>query len=178
MFRKNNNTPRSNSYIGRIAIAVAYIVVLTVLVLLLISRTPPLLDPFPNYPNGLEVNNTLSHGYYGLLDLSCGGVPFIGEKYKIFATQDNENQILTFYKKLANDKNLTEYIGSTGSSYNDQGSVLCFLGSSDNRKVPINAIILFNPSNSEQVKIISDVFPTAPSNKIIVISLQGIGFYE
>jgi hypothetical protein len=174
----NYNIDAAKRFYKRLGIVLGCIFLFIVLVLCWLGRTPPLLQPFPNYPNSTEVNGTLPHGYHGLLDISCDGWYFGGEKYKILATQDDETEVLAFYRKLANDKNLYEYTGATGSEYNNQGTALCFLGESDNRKVPTNSIIIFNPNNTEHAKIISDVFPKAPTDKLIIITLQGLIFYS
>lgn len=175
-FQVNKQIPPSKSLFYWIGFGLACVVIFLIFVAILVARSPNLLDPFTKYPNSLEISQSLSHGSDSLIDLSCSGLAFIGEKYNIYASKDSPNSIMAFYNGQA--RSLAQYPGSTSSVLNNQGMANCFFGKADNHKVPINAIVLLDSNKPGEAKIISHKFPTAPSNMTIIIALQGLASQE
>lgn len=108
------------------------------------NEKPELDDPLPILNNSKKIDLIqIDH----LLSGSCDHFSFGGEKLQAFATQETESAILTFYRQIAKDNNMSERISDYVVSFKDGEGVqfesMCLWGGKA-KKNPLSFKALYN----------------------------------
>jgi len=137
-----------------------------------------LLPAFPDYSHGTEIESIqpISDNFRSdLLDHYCGETT-VGKMYKAFATMDNNDQILDFYRKAAKNipnnelreiqgRSLADIEAGYPPETNAPGQIVtCFIGDRHRSGSPVNVVVIYEAGITNKYKDILQIFPNTPFN--------------
>lgn len=166
---------------------IKYVVFASLLFLILLAIVvfiyfqPALPEPLPDYPASTRFNikTTLPKSF---LESYCDSMEvFEGNKYQLFTSTDNKQQILSFYKGTALERGF-DFVGIDTNFVRNRYTLglVCFSHGVTNPKfspsIPTVAVRVFSWDNADDARIMAQYFPQAPPKMNVILLLQGFKF--